>query len=170
MASGWELISGAAGGVVSTVQSRDAGDGSTLFAASMARTRKLCAPSSRPLTTVGALHDENAAESSEHSNVEFDSLDTNPNVAVLFATVPVGPELIAVLGGVESAAGGPPPPGDEGDGDGDAAGDPDGAGEGDSVDVALGEGDGSWLPPNTAAQFGSAPVSQSLLNWIQASF
>ena len=77
MASGWELISGAAGGVVSTVQSRDAGDGSTLFAASMARTRKLCAPSSRPLTTVGALHDENAAESSEHSNVEFDSLDTN---------------------------------------------------------------------------------------------
>src|SRR5205814_273944 len=52
---------------------------------------------------------------------------------------------------------------------GDAAGEPDGAGEGDSVDVALGEGEGCRLPPNRAAQFGSAPVSQSLLNWIQAS-
>ena len=43
------VITGAAGATVSTVQVREAGEASTLPAASMARTWKVCAPWARPV-------------------------------------------------------------------------------------------------------------------------
>ena len=89
------------GGVVSTVQLRVAGDGSTLPAASTARTDHVCDPSDNPLSARGDAHPTQAPASRRHSK-EPDSVEENAKVAAPEATVPDGPAVIDVSGGVVS--------------------------------------------------------------------
>src|ERR671914_1206137 len=65
-----------------TVQKWLAGLASTLPLASVARTRKLCAPGWRNVYSFGDVHATYAAPSSEHSNLEPCSLDDKPKLAV----------------------------------------------------------------------------------------
>ena len=110
---------------------------------------------------MGALHPAIAAPSSEHWNVEPDSVDVNANVAVFEPTVPDGPLVMLVSGGVVSCGaapppGVPPPPGPP-------------------LELGLGLGDSVVAPPDPTdempafTQLGSWPVSQLLLNVNQSS-
>ena len=63
------------GGVVSTVNVRVAGVGSTLPAWSIARTLNVWSPSASVVTPYGDEHAWNAPPSSLHSNVAFGSLE-----------------------------------------------------------------------------------------------
>ena len=89
------------GAVVSTVHVRLAGVPSTLPAASVARTSKVCSPSARALSACGLVHDANAPPSSLHSKVA-------PSFAEKAKDAPVervrtlGPESIVVSGAVAS--------------------------------------------------------------------
>src|SRR5262249_25472540 len=85
------------GATVSTLQVRDAGVESMLPAASIARTSKVCVPCAKPDRFAGLVHAAKAAPSSRHSKVP-DSVDENQIVAVVDATVPVGPAVIVVSG------------------------------------------------------------------------
>ena len=91
------------GSGASTVHSRRAGDGSRLPAASTALTSKPWAPAGTSVSTFGEAQAAKAAASSRHSKVAPLSGDSKANVAVVAWTDPVGPEVIAVSGGVVSA-------------------------------------------------------------------
>ena len=59
-------------------------------------------PTPRPVYWRGDVQAANAAPSSEHWNVEPDSLEENSNVALVLVVDPVGPESIVVSGAVVS--------------------------------------------------------------------
>ena len=71
-------------------------------AASVARTLKVWEPLVRPLYCFGEVQLLKGAPSRLHSKVEPDSLEENPKAASVLLTVPVGPEVMVVSGGVLS--------------------------------------------------------------------
>jgi hypothetical protein len=78
------------GGVPSlTVQQNVAGVGSTLPSASTARTAKLCAPTVRPVESIGLSQSANAPPSSEHSKSQRIGRG-EPNSAVVLSVVSDG--------------------------------------------------------------------------------
>src|SRR5918992_1006971 len=80
-----------------------AGVWSTLPAASLARTRKLCTPADRSVSWTGELHELNDSPSTAHSKLEPASLDENTRVAlVLSESEGAESELIVVSGAVVS--------------------------------------------------------------------
>src|SRR4051794_5578743 len=79
------------------VHERVAGVASLFPTASRARTENTCEPSASPVYDLGELHADQAALSSEHSNVA-DSVAVKVTVAALDDTVPVGPPVIVVSG------------------------------------------------------------------------
>ena len=87
----------------STIQVWLAGVGSTLRAASTARTANVCVPSSRPEISKGESQFWNAAPSREHWNVPLTSFETNPNVVRPTSSIAAGARVIVVSGGVVSA-------------------------------------------------------------------
>ena len=93
-----------AGRTVSTVHDRVAGEASTRFAASIARTANVCAPCASDITVYGDVQAANAAASTRHSNRVFCSFDVNVKLALAVGAVPVGPPVIVVSGGVRSTA------------------------------------------------------------------
>ena len=93
----------ACGSVVSTVNERLAGVGSTLPAASSRRTAKVYAPSPRAEVVWARLQVAKSPPSSEHSKVAPSSLE-NANVGVESFVGPLGPESIVVSGGEVSTA------------------------------------------------------------------
>ena len=92
------------GAVRSIVQLWLAGVASVLLAASVARTRNWCVPTARPAYERGDVHAVKVAPSSEHWNVEPDSLAEKANVALVEFVLALGPDVIVVSGGVVSAA------------------------------------------------------------------
>ena len=91
------------GATVSTVQVRVASVASALPAASVARTRKVWAPWARPVSVRGEVQASQAPSSSLHSKVASGvGRAENASVAVVDATVPVGPESIVVSGATVS--------------------------------------------------------------------
>src|SRR3954449_8012092 len=101
-AAAFAKLSFEAGGGACTVHVRDAGDASTLPAASVARTSNVCAPTASPLKSRGDVHAPHTPPSSRHSNVAA-SLAPNVKLAVVAVTVPDGPPVIVVSGAVVSA-------------------------------------------------------------------
>src|SRR5918999_3580526 len=89
------------GAIVSTVQVRDAGEGSVLPAWSVACTRSVCSPSARSAYDV--VHAAYGAPSSEHSNVAPSSSAENANVADPLRVNSGGCSSISVSGGFPSA-------------------------------------------------------------------
>src|ERR671914_1365927 len=81
-----------------------AGVGSTLPAASVARTRSWCTPTDRPVSCSGETHELYDPPSSEHWNVEPVSLEENVSVAFGLAVSGFGPESIVVFGAVVSGS------------------------------------------------------------------
>jgi len=90
------------GAVVSTVQVRVAGVGSTFPAISAARTSKVWLPSESALYAFGLEHGENGAPSSLHSKLDPGSLEVNVNAAAVALVGSAGPEPIVVSGAVRS--------------------------------------------------------------------
>ena len=90
------------GAIVSTVHVRDAGDASALPTPSTARTRNLCSPSARAESVCGLEQLANGPPSKAHSKPAPVSGEEKKKLAVLEATVPDGPESIAVSGAVVS--------------------------------------------------------------------
>ncbi len=88
-----------------TVHVRLAGVGSVFPAASVARTSKVWEPPESPVYDLGEVHALHAPPSRRHWNVEPASLDVNEKLADGEVTVPDGPEVIVVSGGVVSAGG-----------------------------------------------------------------
>ena len=86
------------GAVASTVHAREAAVWSTLPAASVARTSKVCGPSASALYACGDVHAVNVPPSMRHANVEPTSVAENVNDAVRVVTVPAGPPMIDVSG------------------------------------------------------------------------
>src|ERR687895_174543 len=86
------------------VQEAIAGVPSTLPAASIARTRKVCGPTARAEYDLGEVQAANAAESSEHSNVEGASDEENENDAFVSVVVSGGCAVIVVCGAIVSAS------------------------------------------------------------------
>src|SRR5262249_54442877 len=76
------------GMIVSTVKVCEAGEGSVLPAASVARTSKVCEPWPSGAVVCGDTQVANCAPSTRHSNVEPDSLDVKLNVGV--SSLPTG--------------------------------------------------------------------------------
>jgi len=95
-------IVGAAGAVVSIVHVRLAGVGSTLPAASVALTRKLCGPSERPEYVNGDEQPENAAPSRLQAKLEPLSLEVNVKVALVTFVGFAGADPILVSGALVS--------------------------------------------------------------------
>jgi hypothetical protein len=89
---------------VETVHDRDAGEASVLPAASVARTSNVCAEAARPEYAFGDEHAPQLPPSSRHWNDEPDSVELKSNDADVLDTVPDGPAVIDVSGGVVSAA------------------------------------------------------------------
>ncbi|HEX6618804.1 MAG TPA: hypothetical protein VF024_04050 [Solirubrobacteraceae bacterium] len=83
-----------------------AGVASVLPAASVARTETLCAPSARAPVVHGLVQSAQAPASTRHSKTEFASVAVNAKLGVLSVVVPVGPDVMAVSGGVVSDGGG----------------------------------------------------------------
>ena len=79
-----------------------AGVASTLPAASVALTEKVCEPLARPVYFFGEEQALKTLPSSLHSNLEFASDEEKVNVALFCFMVPEGPESIVVSGGVVS--------------------------------------------------------------------
>src|SRR6266496_4973811 len=102
------MIWGGSGAAVSTVKSREAGVGSVLPAASVARTRKVWAPSARALAGVcvspGPEQAPNGSESKRHSKLDPGSVEENPKVGVESLVAPEGPEVIVVSGGTKTCS------------------------------------------------------------------
>ncbi len=101
--SGGVVSGGGAGD--STVHEYSAGDRSRLPAASMARTSKVCAPTTRSVYTTGEAQAANQAPSMAHSNVEPASSAEKVNVADVSVVVAAGPLSTVVSGGVVSGGG-----------------------------------------------------------------
>jgi hypothetical protein len=99
--SGGRLGGGAAASV-STVKLRDAGVGSALPRASVARTSKPWGPSASGAVVWGEAQVENSPASIRHSNVAPAS-EENPKVGVGSSVGPAGPESMEVSGGAESS-------------------------------------------------------------------
>jgi hypothetical protein len=93
------------GAAVSTLQVRVAGVASTLPAASLALTEKVCDPLESPVRFLGEVHVVKFPASSLHSKVEPDSEEENVNEADVLLTEPEGPEPMVVSGGVVSGGG-----------------------------------------------------------------
>src|SRR5204863_388733 len=91
-------VNDTSGAVVSIVQVALAGVGSTVPSVFVARTRKLCWPSARPLTTAGLVQAVNVAASSEHANVACGSSDVNAKLALAEQLGSAGPDVIVVSG------------------------------------------------------------------------
>jgi hypothetical protein len=92
-----------------TFQVRLAGLWSVLPAASVARTLKVWEPLASPVYRFGEEQALKSAPSREHSKVELgSSVEENVKLASLVFTVPDGPELMTVSGGVVSALPGAP--------------------------------------------------------------
>ena len=89
------------GASVSTENARLAGVSSTLPAASVARTSKVCAPSVSAAVVRGEPHVANAAASTRHSKLAPASLE-NAKVGVESLVSPLGPASTVVSGGVVS--------------------------------------------------------------------
>ena len=87
---------------MSTAQARAAGDGSALPAASVALTENVWPPSARLAYDCGSVHGCQAPSSSLHSNDALPSGDQKLNTAEAEVTVPTGPAVISVSGGVRS--------------------------------------------------------------------
>ena len=104
------VVSGAvvcsAGGAVSTVNERVAGDASVLPATSVARTATECAPSLSAPVVHGLVQFAHDPASSLHSKTELASVAVNAKDGVLSLDVPVGPDVIVVSGAVVSLGGG----------------------------------------------------------------
>ena len=94
-------VSGAATSSASIAHSWTAAVGSTLPAASIARTRKVWSPTARPVYSTGETHGAEAPSSAQ-LKVESGSLDEKVKVA-LVSFESAGPESIVVSGGVVSA-------------------------------------------------------------------
>jgi hypothetical protein len=94
-----------AGGVVSTVKERVAGEASVLPATSVARTETVWAPSPRALVVHGLVQSAHAPESTRHSKTELASEDVKANVGVVSLVVLFGPDVIVVSGAVVSGEG-----------------------------------------------------------------
>src|SRR5690348_9564738 len=92
-------ITGAAGGVVSTVNEFAGGDGSGWPAWSSARTVNVCAPSAKLEYACGDEHLMKLPLSSLHWNEASGSSDLNVNDAEFVPMVPVGPPSMKVSGG-----------------------------------------------------------------------
>ena len=90
------------GGVVSTVQAYVAGVGSTLPAASTARTASVWLPWPSPVYVTGSVHATNGPPSRLHSYVTGLSFEEKSNVAVVEFVAAGGPLTIVVSGGVPS--------------------------------------------------------------------
>jgi len=102
---GWNGVGwNATGAAVSTVQVRVAAEASTLPAASVALTEKVCDPSERPVSDFGDEQETQAPESSLHSKLEPASDEENEKLAELELVTPDGPEAISVSGGEVSGA------------------------------------------------------------------
>src|SRR5918992_1260295 len=95
-----EVVQVTVGAVI--VQLWVAGEASAFSATSIARTRKVCWPTARPVNACGDVHGANAAVSSAHSNVEPASLETNPKLASDSGDGDSGITLSDVSGAVES--------------------------------------------------------------------
>ncbi len=97
------VVSGASGsgGTTWTVNVRVAGVGSTLRAASMARTWKVWLPSASVWVTYGEEHGAKAPSSTRHSYVT-PAPPENSKAGVGSSVVPVGPEVIVVSGAIVS--------------------------------------------------------------------
>lgn len=93
------------GATVSTVHVACPGVGSTLSAASIARTANVCTACARPLYEAGEAQSVKGAASREHSKRAPGSL-ANEIDADVDATKPLGADASVVSGGVVSAAGG----------------------------------------------------------------
>src|ERR671917_371365 len=87
-----------------TVHARSAGVTSTFPAASFARTSNACDPTASPEYDRGETQTAHTDPSSRHSNVEPASGEENSNTAEAALTVPLGPLVITVSGGVVSDA------------------------------------------------------------------
>src|ERR1044071_10462583 len=90
------------GGLVSTIQVRVAGDGSTRPTGSLARTANVCEPPAR-VKACGEVHAVDAAAASLHSKVAVGSGERNSKVTLAPVIEPTaGPEVISVSGAVVS--------------------------------------------------------------------
>jgi hypothetical protein len=94
------------GPLVTSVKAAVAGVPSTLPAASIARTWKMCAPSARAVAGVSAApgpeQARNASESKRHRNVDAASEEVNSIVGVESSVIVAGAEVIVVSGAVVS--------------------------------------------------------------------
>src|SRR3954463_5960004 len=102
-AAAFAKLSLEAGGGACTVHVRDAGDASTLPAASVARTSNVCAPTASPLTSRGDVHAPHTPPSRRHSNVAA-SLAPNVKLAAVAVPVPGAHPEVVVSGAVGAPA------------------------------------------------------------------
>ena len=89
------------GAVMSIVNVCEAGVGSTLPAASMARTSNVCVPAASVAGVKGTCRPRSAAVSMRHWNVEPASVEVNAKVGVV-SLVGSGPAVIVVSGAMVS--------------------------------------------------------------------
>jgi hypothetical protein len=88
---------------VSTLNVRDADDGSTFPAGSVARTWKTWGPSASASVVCGELQEANDPLSTRHSKLEPASEEKKLNLGVGSLVVHTGPEPMYVRGGKDSA-------------------------------------------------------------------
>jgi len=91
------------GAVVSTIQVKESGVASVLPAASVARTEKVCEPSSSPVMLVGGVQAAYAPVSSLHWKLDPVSLDVKEKAAELDVDGFGGLDVIDVSGAVVSS-------------------------------------------------------------------
>jgi hypothetical protein len=90
-------------GFESTLKEREAGERSVFPAGSIARTWKVWEPSASCAVVCGELQAANDPESTRHWKSEPASEEEKAKVGVGSLIVPLGPELIVVLGANDSA-------------------------------------------------------------------
>ncbi len=90
------------GTAVSISQAVSAGVASTFPAASIARTRNVCAPSESPANVAGEVHGAKAPVSTEHSNVAVASFEENVKTAFASLETASGSVTIVVSGAAVS--------------------------------------------------------------------
>ena len=94
------MLRRAAGSVVSMLKSRVAGVGSVFPAASLARTRNVCAPPASGAVVCGDVQLANGPLSTAHSKVAPGTDEWKANVGVWSVVAPCGPESMIVSGSV----------------------------------------------------------------------
>ena len=95
-------------GAPSTRNSRRAAVGSTLPAASIARTRSVCSPSNRPRRRCGELHGFQTSSSGRHSNAAPSGSEEENATSGSRSVTGSGKGAISVSGGVSSCGAGVP--------------------------------------------------------------